>query len=204
MQLYYTPGTISVVIAITLHEAAIPFEPTLVDFSKTEQRSTAYQQINPMGRVPVLATVSGLLSETGAILDYIAAINPQANLIPSDPYAAGKMREMMYFLASTAHINHAHKMRGHRWADNQSSWDDMATKITANMTENANYIETHCLNGPFVLGDQFSLADPYLYVVSTWLKGDGVDTEQFPKLTAFRKRMAARPSVQAVTAQGML
>lgn len=204
MQLYYTPGTISIAVAITLHEADIAFEPTLVNFSKTEQHSAAYQQINPKGRVPVFATPDGLLTETGAILDYIAAIKPQARLIPSDPYAAGKMREMMYYLATTAHINHAHKIRGHRWADKQSSWDDMALKMTENMFENTSYIETHCLTGPFVLGDQFSLADPYLYVLSTWLANDGVDTTLFPKLTAFRELMAARPSVQAVTAQGML
>ncbi|MFT4959153.1 MAG: glutathione S-transferase [Paracoccaceae bacterium] len=204
MQLYFTPGTISVAVAITLHEADIAFEPILVDFSQAEQLGTAYQQINPKGRVPALATPNGLLTETGAILDYIAAIAPQANLIPSSPYKAGKMREMMYYLASTAHINHAHKIRGQRWADNQSSWDDMAAKMTANMIENTNHIETQCLTGPYVLGDQFSLADPYLYVLSTWLANDGVDTTQFPKLTAFIKRMATRPSVQTVTTQGML
>lgn len=204
MKLYYTPGTISVAVAIILHEADVAFEPVLVDFAISEQRSTAYQQINPKGRVPVLATPAGLLSETGAILDYIAAIKPQANLIPPDPYSAGKMREMMYYLAATAHINHAHKIRGHRWANTQSSWDDMALKMTENMIENTSHIETHCLTGRFVLGDKFSLADPYLYVLSTWLKGDGVDTTQFPKLTAFIKMMAARPSVQAVVAQGML
>lgn len=204
MQLYYTPGTISVAVAITLHEAGIPFEPILVDFSKSEQLGAAYQQINPKGRVPALSVPDGLLTETGAILDYVAAMAPQSNLIPSNPYAAGKMRELMYYLATTAHINHAHKMRGHRWADEQSSWDDMTAKTSANMIENTNHIETHCLAGPFVVGDQFSLADPYLYVLSTWLKGDGVDTTQFPKLTAFRELMATRPSVQAVVAQGML
>lgn len=204
MQLYYTPGTISVAIAITLHEAGLPFEPILVDFKNNEQQSSAYREVNPKGRVPALVTADGLLTETGAILDYIAAIAPLAELIPTDPFNAGKMREVMYYLATTAHINHAHKIRGYRWADQQSSWDDMAAKMTENMIENTEYIETHCLSGPFVLGDQISLADPYLYVVSTWLKGDGVDTSQFPKLTAFMELMAARPSVQAVVGQGML
>lgn len=204
MQLYYFPGTISVAVAIALHEANIPFEPILVDFKNREQHSSQYHKINPNGRVPVLITPDGLLSETGAILDYIAAITPEANLIPSDPYMAAKMREMMYYLAATAHINHAHKIRGHRWADEQSSWEDMAAKMTKNMTENTDHIERHCLNGPFVLGEHFSLADPYLYVLSTWLTGDGVDLMQFPKLTAFRALMASRPSVKAVVAQGML
>lgn len=204
MQLYYAPGTISIAVAIALHEAAIPFEPVLVDFPGGEQRTPRFHKINPKGRVPTLATPNGTLTETGAILDYIAATTPQSDLIPSDPFAAAKMREMMYYLAATAHINHAHKMRGFRWADQHSSWDDMAAKVTANMTENTHHIETHCLAGPFVLGDRFSLADPYLYVLSTWLRGDGVDTSKFPKLTSFMDRMASRPSVQAMVAQGML
>ncbi len=204
MQLYYAPGTISVAAAITLNEAGIPYDPILVDFSKAEQRTPEYHKINPKGRVPTLVTSDGLLTETGAILDYIAAVAPQADLIPSDPYAAGKMRELMYYIATTAHVNHAHKMRGYRWADNQSSWDDMTAKVQENMVESTAHIETYCLAGPFALGTKISLADPYLYILSAWLEGDGVDTTQFPKLTAFRELMASRPSVQAVIAQGML
>lgn len=204
MQLYYAPGTISVAIAITLHEAGIPYDPVIISFRDGEQTKSPYHALNPKGRVPALKISDTILTETGAILEYIGAIAPQANLIPSDPIIAAKMHEVMYYLASTMHVSHAHKMRGARWADQKSSWQDMTARVTKNMTENARHIETCSLTSPFVLGDQISLADPYLYTVCTWLVGDGVDMSVFPKLTAFMDMMTARPSVQAVMALGML
>jgi glutathione S-transferase len=117
---------------------------------------------------------------------------------------AARMREVMYYLASTMHVNHAHKMRGARWADKQSSWKDMQDKVAQTMTESCDYICSNGLRGPFVLGDEVSLADAYLYVVCSWLEGDGVDVTAFPKIIAFREAMEARASVQAVRAAGML
>jgi len=71
----------------------------------------------------------------------------------------------------------------------------MKAKVPENMTENAALIERDYLKGPYVLGDTYSTADIYLFTVSRWLEGDGVDMAQFPKLTAFRDMMAQRPAV---------
>ena len=204
LQLYYAPGTISVAAAIALHEAQVPFDPVRVDFKAAEQTKPPYHAVNPKGRVPALVTGHGILTETGAILDYVAAMAPMAGLIPADPFRAARVREVMYYLASTMHVNHAHKMRGSRWADQQSSWDDMAAKVPQTMTDSATYIETCSLGGPYVLGEDFSLADIYLFVVASWLAGDGVDMAAFPKLTGFLATMRSRPSVAAVVAQGMI
>lgn len=204
MQLYYAPNTISVATAITLEEAALDHEAIRVDFAAGEQTTAAYRQINPKGRVPALVVEGGILTETGALLEFIAAKAPEAGLVPDDPLQAARMREVMYYLASTMHVNHAHKMRGHRWADRKSSWTDMAAKVPQTMTESCKYIEANGLRGPFVLGERFSLADPYLYVVCSWLEGDGVDVSAFPKIVAFRDAMEARASVRAVRAAGML
>ncbi len=204
MQLYYAPRTISVAVAIALEEAGLDYEAIRLDFADGEQSKPAYKQINPKGRVPALAVDGGILTETGALLDYIATIAPQAGLAPEDPVMAARMREVMYYLASTMHVNHAHKMRGHRWADKKSSWKDMKDKVAQTMTTSCKYISSNGLRGPFVLGETFSLADAYLYVVCSWLEGDGVDVSAFPKILAFREAMEARPSVQAVRAAGML
>ncbi len=204
MQLYYAPRTISVAVAIALEEANLEYEAIKLDFAGGEQTKPAYKQINPKGRVPALAVDGGILTETGALLDYVAAIAPQAGLVPSDPVLAARMREVMYFLASTMHVNHAHRLRGHRWADKKSSWKDMKDKVAQTMTASCDYISSNGLRGPFVLGEAFSLADAYLYVVCSWLEGDGVDVSAFPKILAFRDAMEARPSVQAVRAAGML
>jgi glutathione S-transferase len=204
LKLFYTPGTISIATAITLHEAGLEFEPTLVDFATGEQTKPDYLALNPKGRVPALMTDQGILTETGALLDYVATLAPQVGLIPDDPFLAAKMRETMYYLASTMHVSHAHKMRGHRWADNENSWQDMTRRVPGNMTDCAAHIETNCPLAPFVLGDMFSLADPYLFIVGTWLAGDGVDMSAFAKLAAFLQTMETRASVKTVRAAGML
>jgi glutathione S-transferase len=110
----------------------------------------------------------------------------------------------MYYLASTMHVNHAHRMRGNRWADDPKSHADMAAKVPQTMAASAAYVDKHGLRGDFVLGDTLSLADPYLFVVSAWLQGDGVAIADTPRLAAFCERMAQRPSVQAAVAQGMI
>ncbi len=204
LRLFYAPGTIAVATAITLHEAGLDFEPVLVDFPSGEQTKPDYHKLNPKGRVPALVTDHGTLTETGALLEYIAAITPQTGLVPSDPFQAAKMREVMYYLASTVHVNHAHKMRGQRWANDETSWADMTAKVAQNMTDCCTHIEACCLAGPFVLGEQISLADPWLFTISTWLAGDGVDLSQFGGLRAFMQEMDARPSVQATRAAGIL
>lgn len=204
LKLYCAPKTISVATAITLHEAGLPFEPVRVDFARAEQTQGAYHAINPKGRVPALITPQGILTETGALLEYIARIAPEAGLVPQDPFEAAKMHEVMYYLASTMHVNHAHRMRGARWASNPDSHADMAARVPQTMTDSCTWIEGHGLSGPFVLGDRLSLADPWLYTIGTWLPGDGVDTAAFPKLAAFMDAMSARASVRAVRDMGLL
>jgi glutathione S-transferase len=204
MQLYYAPRTISIAVAIALEEAGLDYEAVRLDFAEGDQTKPAYKQINPKGRVPALAVDGGILTETGALLEYVATVAPDANLVPTDPVMAARMREVMYYLASTMHVNHAHKLRGARWADKKASWKDMTAKVAQTMTTSCEYIVSNGLRGPFVLGDTVSLADAYLYVVCSWLEGDGVDVSAFPKILAFREAMEARASVQAVRAAGMI
>lgn len=204
LTLHYMPGTISIATAIALFEADLPFEAIKVDFASAEQTKPAYHRINPKGRVPALDTGQGILTETGALLEYVAASAPEAGLIPQNALEAARMREVMYYLASTMHVNHAHRMRGSRWATRQESFDDMAAKVPETMAESAAYIESHGLAGPYVLGDSFSIADPYLFLICNWLDGDGVDATAYRKITAFMDAMNARPSVQKARAKGMI
>ncbi|WP_299562190.1 glutathione S-transferase family protein [uncultured Sulfitobacter sp.] len=205
MQLYCTKGTISVAVALALHEAGIEHRLVRVDFASAEQTRDPYLQINPKGRVPALELDDGtVLTETGALLEYIADIAPAARLVPEDPAAAARMRGVMYYLASTMHVAHAHKMRGSRWADNQSSFDDMTAKVPQTMDACAAFVEDHCLSGDYVAGEAFSIADAYLYIVCNWLEGDGVSVTKYPKINGFLDRMAARDSVKAARDAGLL
>lgn len=204
LKLYYAPGTIAAAVAITLNEAQVDYDHVRLNFSDAQQRSDDYLAINPKGRVPALETPRGILTETSAILEFIAATHPNAKLVPDDPFDAARMRSAMTYLASTMHVNHAHGMRGHRWADEEASWQDMKRKLPQTMSESATYVEDHILDGPFVLGEVFSLADPYLFVVSTWLPGDGVDMGQYTKLNAFHRSMWDRPSVRMALSDGII
>ena len=204
MRLHYATNTISVAVAIALEEAGLPYEPVAVSFADAEQTKPKYLKINPKGRVPALETDGTILTETGAILDYIAAVAPDAGLVPAEPLAAAKMRSVMYYLASTMHVNHAHKMRGARWADRPESHADMAAKVTETMTASAAFVEAECLTGPFILGSDITIGDCYLFQVCTWLEGDGVDVSAFPKITAFLAAMEARASVKSMREQGIL
>ncbi|SDQ85610.1 glutathione S-transferase family protein [Pseudovibrio sp. Tun.PSC04-5.I4] len=204
MQLYYAPGTISIAVAIALEEAKLSYTTHKIDFKNPDVSRPELLKVNPKGRVPVLVTDQGILTEAGALLDYVAAMAPDAGLVPTDPYKAAKMREVMYYLASTMHVAHAHKLRGARWADKQESWDDMRSKVQETMTACCAYVEENLIAGPYVLGDTFSIADAYLYVVSSWLKSDGVDITPLPKFHAFQTLMDQRDSVKAVKAAGMM
>ena len=95
-KLFYAPGTISIAVALGLQEANLPYEPIRIDFSSAEQTKPDYLAINPKGRVPALGTSEGhVLTETGALLDYIAALAPKAQLIPQDIETAAHMRSVM-------------------------------------------------------------------------------------------------------------
>ena len=202
MQLFFAPGTVAVAAALALQEAGLDHELTKVDFKSAEQTKPDYLKINPKGRVPALATEGTVITETGAILDYIAA--KAGSLLPDTALEAAKIRSVMYYLASTAHVNHAHKMRGPRWADRPESHADMAAKVPENMTASAQFIEDECLTGPVILGDTVTIGDCYLFAVCNWLPGDDVDMAPFPKIRAFMDAMRARPSVQAIRDAGVL
>ncbi|AUQ60071.1 putative glutathione S-transferase [Phaeobacter inhibens] len=204
MQLYYAPKTISVAVAIALEEAGLDYEPIRIDFAAKEQLGDAYAQINPKGRVPALVVDGGILTETGALLEFVADVAPDAGLRPKDPVLLARMREVMFYLASTMHVNHAHKLRGSRWATDRSSWKDMQKMVPQTMAASCDYICQSGLRGPLVLGDTLSLADCYLYVVCSWLEGDGVNVADYQKIQKFMASMDQRESVRAVTAKGML
>ncbi|MEH6645867.1 glutathione S-transferase family protein [Sulfitobacter sp.] len=205
MNLYYTNGTISIAPAIALLEAGLEHRLTKIDFASADQTKPEYLSINPKGRVPALVLDDGaILTETGALLDYIAALAPEAKLIPASPETAAHMHSVMYYLASTMHVAHAHKMRGNRWADKPESHADMAAKATETMTACAAYVEAECLRGDYVCGADFTIADAYLFVVCNWLAGDGVSVSDFPKITAFMARTDSRDSIRTLRTKGMI
>lgn len=201
LKLHCAPNTISVAVIVALNEG-VHWEPIHVDFKTAEQTRPDYLAINPKGRVPTLITPEGPLTETGAILEYLGE-TAVPKLVPADPLQRAAMREMMYYLASTMHVNHAHRFRGARWADDESARENMRAKVPETMTASCAYIEPR-IAGPYLSGPEPTLADCYLYPLSTWLKGDGVDVSAFPKLEAWKETMETRASVRQAIADGFV
>ena len=197
---FYAPGTISLASIIALEETGLPYTLKRVDFGAAQQKSPEFLKINPKGRVPALVTDQGILTETPAILTYIADLAPTSGLMPTDPWAAAQVQSIMSYLASTVHIAHAHRMRGHRWADGQVAQDAMKARVAGNMTECFELIEAEMLKAPWIMGADYSLADPYMFTIARWLKADGVDPAGLSKITDHMARMAARPAVQRALA----
>ena len=202
LKLYYATGTCALATYITLEEAGADYAAERLSFKTNQQNRPEYLAINPKGRVPALVTDRGVLTETPAMLAYLAQTFPKAKLAPlDDPFDFAQVQSFNSYLCSTVHINHAHKMRGARWASEESSFADMKAMIPKTMGACFNLIERDMLKGPWVMGENYSVGDAYLYTLTLWLDGDGVDIATLPKVKAHRAAMESRPAVQKVLAE---
>jgi glutathione S-transferase len=199
LKLYYTPGTCALASHVALEESGADYTTERVDFKSNQQTSPEYLKINPKGRVPALVTDHGVLTETPALLAYIAQSYPKAKLAPlDDAYAFAQVQAFNSYLCATVHVAHAHKMRGYRWATEESSFADMKRMIPKTVGASLELVERDMLRGPWVMGETFTVCDAYLFAMAQWLEGDGVDLAALPKVVDHRKRMAERPAVRRV------
>ena len=201
-KLYYAPGTCALASHIALEEAGADYRAERIDFKANQQQSPDYLGINPKGRVPALVTDKGIITENPAILAFIAQTFPKAKLAPiDDPFAFAQVQSFNSYLCGTVHVAHAHKGRGYRWATQESSFADMKGMVSKSMGACFDLIEKGMLKGPWVMGEQYTICDPYLYTIAGWLEGDSVDLAALPKVADHRKRMSERPAVRKVLAE---
>lgn len=201
LKLYFAAGTCALASHIALEESGAAYETVRLDFAKSDQKSADYLGVNPKGRVPALVTDHGVLTETPAILAYIAQSFPAARLAPTEVFAFARAQAINSYLCSTVHVAHAHKGRGARWTDDAAAIEALKKKVTQNMADCFALIETDMLTGPWVMGKDYSICDAYLFTIARWLEGDSVDIARFPKVHAHFQRMQARPAVARVLAQ---
>ena len=202
MKLYYAKGTCALASHIALEEAGAEYSTVRLNFAAQEQRSPEYLSINPKGRVPTLITERGTLTETPAMLAFIAQTYPEAQLAPlHDPFRFAEVQAFNSYLCSTVHVAHAHRLRGTRWADEPAAIESMKRKVPETMAACFDMIESKMLRGPWVMGDSYTVADPYLFVMTGWLPSDGVDPARFPGISAHYARMLERPAVQRALAR---
>ncbi len=197
LQLYYAPHTCSLASHIALEDAGAVYELKLVDFVKNEQQQPDYLAINPKARVPALVTPRGILTETPAMLFYVAQTYPDADLAPiDDPFAFADLQAVNSYLCSSLHVAHAHRMRGHRWTDDPAAMTAMQRFVPESVSACYDFMEQHVLKGPWIMGQDYTIADPYLFTIAQWLEDDGVDPTRFPKVVGHRQRMLERSTVK--------
>jgi glutathione S-transferase len=202
LRFYYAADTCARASHIALAESGASYETVRLDFASSDQRKPDYLRLNPKGRVPLLVTERGAVSETPAILAFIAQSFPKARLAPlDDPFSFAEVQAFNSYLCSTLHVAHAHRMRGNRWADDPSAITAMQRKVPESVGACYELIENKMLRGPWMMGETYTICDPYLFTLAQWLEQDGVDPSRFPKVIDHRARMSERPQVRKVVAE---
>jgi glutathione S-transferase len=201
VKLFYTPGTSSLFPHIVLREAGFEFELIAVDeHTKLAEDGTDYRAINPLGFVPALELADGTtLTEGVAISQYIADQAPAKGLAPPNGTLARTMlQSWLNFIATEVQMGCFCQLFHPTASETQKAMHRERLNIRLA------HIERHLTNRECMLGEQFSLADAYIYVVLNWSRAAAVDLSPFPLMLALRKRVAARPAVQAaVKAEGL-
>jgi glutathione S-transferase len=197
MKLYYSPGACSLSVHITLHESGLAFEPVLAS-TKTHQLKdgTDYYTINPLGAVPLLELDDGTrLTEGPAIVQYIADLVPDKQLAPPNgTLARAQLQSWLNFISTELH-------QGFSPLFNPATPADYKPVATNKLLSRLKWVDGELAGKSFLMGDAYSVADPYLFNVTNWARFVGVDISGFANLAALRERVAARPAVQAAMQQ---
>jgi len=195
MKLFYTPGACSLSPHIVALEAGIDLDLCKVDLkTHTMENGDDFRKINPKGYIPALQLEGGeILTEGSTIVQFLAEQKPDAHLAPPvGSLAHYRLLEWLNFLSAEVHQ-----------LFKPLFWDgpeDEKKQARDSLVRRFDYIEKH-LNKDYLMGDEFSVADAYLYVLSRWLEAQQFDMSQWPKLQAFQERMAQRPSVKQALQQ---
>ena len=201
MKLYYSPGACSLSPHIVAHELGLPLTLIKVD-TKVKRTETGgdFWQINPKGYVPALELDSGeVLTEGPAIVQYLADQKPGSGIAPPNgTLARSRLQEMLGYINSEIHKSYSPLFRA-------ETPEETRVERKAYLHKRYALLDGILAKQPWLLGDTFTAADAYLFVVTRWAKGAGVDLSAFPALNAFQERVAARPAVQAaMAAEGLI
>lgn len=193
MILYYSPGACSQAPHIMLHETGIAHDAKRVDLKTHElEDGTSYYDINPKGAVPALQLDSGeVLTENAVILQYIGdrAAWPEV-LPPLGEFRRYRVLELLNFITTELHKRFSYLF-------NREATDEFKQFVIRDLSKKLDWINERLGAGPFLMGEELTLPDPYLFVITGWAE-KMIGLDQWPNLRAFRERMMQRDSVRNV------
>lgn len=199
MKLYYSPGACSLAAHIALRESGVTFDLEKVDLVQHKTASGGdYYRINPKGYVPALKLDDGgVLSEAGVVLQYIADKKPESGLAPK-PGTMERYRLMEWLTFISSEIHKTFTPFFHPEAGSKDA-------AKAQLAKRFDYVEKQLAGKPWLMGDTFTVADAYLFVVTNWTNIHGIDLSKWPKLKDFMARVKARQKVQeAMKVEGLI
>ena len=201
MKLYYSPGACSLSVHIALKESGLAFEAIAAP-TKTHQLAdgTDYYTINPLGYVPLLVLDDGSqLREGPAIVQYIADQVPSKHLAPANgTFARYKLLEWLTFIGTELH-------KGFSPLFTPGMPEEAKNMAKTRLASRLQWVDGELAKTPYLMGDNFTVADGYLFTVSNWAQYVGIDLSIYPNLLAFRSLVSSRPNViDAMKAEGLI
>ncbi|CAN7165476.1 MULTISPECIES: glutathione transferase GstA [Acidovorax] len=201
MKLYYSPGACSLSPHIALQEAGLAYTPVLASTKSHKlQDGTDYYTINALGYVPVLELDSGeRLREGPAIVQYIADQVPDKQLAPANgTLARYRLQEWLTFIGTELH-------KGFSPLFNPATPEEYKPMVRERLLQRLQWVDGQLAGKQYLMGDQFTVADGYLFTVTNWTQPTKLDISGLANLAAYRERVGARPAVQAaMKAEGLL
>lgn len=201
MKLYYSPGACSLSPHIALHEAGLAYTPVLASTKSHKlQDGTDYYTINALGYVPLLELDNGeRLREGPAIVQYIADQVPDKQLAPANgTLARYRLQEWLTFIGTELH-------KGFSPLFNPATPEDYKPMVRERLLQRLQWVDSQLAGNQYLMGDQFTVADGYLFTVTNWTQPTKLDISGLANLAAYRERVGARPAVQAaMKAEGLL
>ena len=201
MKLYYSPGACSLSPHIALQEAGLAYTPVLASTKSHKlQDGTDYYTINALGYVPVLELDNGeRLREGPAIVQYIADQVPDKQLAPANgTLARYRLQEWLTFIGTELH-------KGFSPLFNPATPEDYKPVVRERLLQRLQWVDSQLAGKQYLMGDQFTVADGYLFTVTNWTQPTKLDISGLANLAAYRERVGARPAVQAaMKAEGLL
>ena len=201
--LYYSPGSCSLAVHIVLEELGLPFSLELASTADGTTRSNEYLCVNPKGRVPVLVSGEFVLTGAPAILMYLAATNPVANLTPASPEGMARTLEWFNWLSGSVHAVAVRQVwRPETFTTDAAQHDAIVEKGRESLGIAFGLIEKKLLGAQLAVGSAYSVVDPYLLVFYRWGNRMGFDmTDRYPQWTRHTRWLIERPAVQRALAR---
>ncbi len=205
LTLYTSPRACSLACHIALEESGLPFTAKIVRIRKGEHRRDDYLSINPWGKIPALEIGAEVLTETHAILSYVAdAAPPEAGLIPrDDPLGRARAHEWMNFLSSFVHLAFRPLFRPGFLIAEETLYDRVREVGVPRLRKTLLEVERRLDGKTWALGDRYSVCDPYLFVFHIWSQRDDIVpyVAEMPNWMAHRERMERREATRTVLAR---